>query len=90
MARRSTTPIREIEVTLSGEGPAAACLTPSDRRLLALLTTSLSLREIAALLGISRASVMRQAVRVYRKLGVYTPSETIERRSELQLVAGRR
>jgi LuxR family maltose regulon positive regulatory protein len=61
-------------------------LTPAELRLLPLLTTHLSFREIAELLGISRNTVKTQAICVYRKLGVSSRSAAIERASELGLV----
>jgi LuxR family transcriptional regulator, maltose regulon positive regulatory protein len=61
-------------------------LTPAELRLLPLLTTHLSFREIAEILGISRNTVKTQAICVYRKLGVSSRSDAIERASELGLV----
>jgi LuxR family transcriptional regulator, maltose regulon positive regulatory protein len=62
-------------------------LTPAELRLLPLLTTHLSFREIAEILGISRNTVKTQAIGVYRKLGVSSRSAAIDRASELGLVA---
>jgi LuxR family maltose regulon positive regulatory protein len=61
-------------------------LTPAELRLLPLLTTHLSFREIAEILHISRNTVKTQAICVYRKLGVSSRSAAIERASELGLV----
>jgi LuxR family transcriptional regulator, maltose regulon positive regulatory protein len=61
-------------------------LTPAELRLLPLLTTHLSFREIAEILGISRNTVKTQAIGVYRKLGVSSRSAAIDRASELGLV----
>jgi LuxR family maltose regulon positive regulatory protein len=61
-------------------------LTPAELRLLPLLTTHLSFREIAEILNISRNTVKTQAICVYRKLGVSSRSAAIERASELGLV----
>jgi LuxR family maltose regulon positive regulatory protein len=61
-------------------------LTPAELRLLPLLTTHLSFREIAEILKISRNTVKTQAICVYRKLGVSSRSAAIERASELGLV----
>ena len=58
-------------------------LTPAELRLLPLLTTHLSFREIAEILHISRNTVKTQAICVYRKLGVSSRSAAIERASEL-------
>jgi LuxR family transcriptional regulator, maltose regulon positive regulatory protein len=61
-------------------------LTPAELRLLPLLTTHLSFRELADVLHISRNTVKTQAICVYRKLGVSSRSAAIERASELGLV----
>jgi LuxR family maltose regulon positive regulatory protein len=61
-------------------------LTPAELRLLPILTTNLSFREIAEILKISRNTVKTQAICVYRKLGVSSRSAAIERASELGLV----
>ena len=61
-------------------------LTPAELRLLPLLTTHLSFREIAEILHISRNTVKTQAICVYRKLGVSSRSAAIERASKLGLV----
>ena len=61
-------------------------LTPAELRLLPLLTTYLSFREIGEHLFVSRNTVKTQAISVYRKLGVSSRSEAIERAEELGLV----
>ncbi len=63
----------------------AASLTGAELRLLPLLTTHLSFREIAERLFVSRNTVKTQAISVYRKLGVSSRSEAIERATELGL-----
>lgn len=62
-------------------------LTPAELRLLPLLTTHLTFREIGELLHISRNTVKTQAICTYRKLGVTSRSEAIDRAIELGLVA---
>ena len=52
-------------------------LTPAELRLLPLLATHLSFREIADELGVSRNTVKTQAISIYRKLGVSGRSEAI-------------
>jgi LuxR family maltose regulon positive regulatory protein len=64
----------------------ASTLTAAELRLLPLLTTHLSFREIAERLYVSRNTVKSQAISVYRKLGVSSRSEAIERALELGLV----
>jgi LuxR family maltose regulon positive regulatory protein len=61
-------------------------LTAAELRLLPLLTTHLSFREIAERLYVSRNTVKSQAISVYRKLDASSRSEAIERAVELGLV----
>jgi LuxR family maltose regulon positive regulatory protein len=62
-------------------------LTAAELRLLPLLATHLSFREIADRLFVSRNTVKTQAISVYRKLGVASRGEAIGRASGLGLVA---
>ena len=64
----------------------ASTLTAAEMRLLPLLATYLSFREIGEHLFISRNTVKTQAISVYRKLGVSSRSDAIERAGELGLV----
>jgi LuxR family transcriptional regulator, maltose regulon positive regulatory protein len=61
-------------------------LTPAELRLLPLLATHLSFREIGERLFVSRNTVKTQAISVYRKLGVSSRSAAIERAAEIGLV----
>ena len=61
-------------------------LTAAELRLLPLLTTHLSFREIAERLFVSRNTVKTQAISVYRKLDASSRSEAIERAMALGLV----
>ena len=61
-------------------------LTAAELRLLPLLTTHLSFREIAERLFVSRNTVKTQAISVYRKLDASSRSEAIQRAIELGLV----
>jgi LuxR family maltose regulon positive regulatory protein len=61
-------------------------LTAAELRLLPLLATHHSFREIGERLYISRNTVKTQAISVYRKLGVSSRSEAIERASQLGLL----
>ena len=63
-------------------------LTGAELRLLPLLATHLSFREIGERLYVSRNTVKTQAISVYRKLGVSSRSEAISRADELGLVDG--
>lgn len=61
-------------------------LTPAERRLLPLLTTHLTFREIADHLHVSRNTVKTQAICTYRKLGASSRSEAIQRAIDLGLM----
>ena len=61
-------------------------LTAAELRLLPLLTTHLSFREIAEQLYVSRNTVKTQAISVYRKLNVSSRSEAIAYARGLGLV----
>lgn len=63
-------------------------LTGAELRLLPLLTTHLSFREIGERLFVSRNTIKTQAISVYRKLGVSSRSDAISRADELGLVDG--
>jgi LuxR family maltose regulon positive regulatory protein len=61
-------------------------LTPAELRLVPLLATHMSFREIGEHLHVSRNTVKTQAIAVYRKLGVSSRSDAIERAATLGLV----
>jgi LuxR family maltose regulon positive regulatory protein len=61
-------------------------LTAAELRLLPLLTTHLSFREIAERLSVSKNTVKTQAISIYRKLDATSRSEAIARAVELGLV----
>jgi LuxR family maltose regulon positive regulatory protein len=63
-----------------------SALTAAELRLLPLLSTHLSFREIGERLFVSRNTIKTQAISVYRKLGVSSRSEAIARAGELGLV----
>ena len=64
----------------------ASTLTRAELRLLPLLTTHLSFREIGERLFVSRNTVKTEAISVYRKLGVRSRSAAIERAATLGLI----
>jgi LuxR family maltose regulon positive regulatory protein len=64
----------------------ASSLTVAELRLLPLLTTHLSFREIGERLHVSRNTVKTQAISTYRKLGASSRSEAVTRAAELGLV----
>ncbi len=70
----------------TGYGHRPARLTGAELRLLPLLSTHLSFREIAERLFVSRNTVKTQAISVYRKLGATNRSEAIARVAELGLI----
>ena len=64
----------------------ASSLTTAELRLLPLLSTHLSFREIGERLHVSRHTVKTQAMSVYRKLDVSSRSEAIGRVHEVGLL----
>jgi LuxR family maltose regulon positive regulatory protein len=76
----------EIDQMPESEDGAGTRLTGAELRLLPLLATHLSFREIGERLFVSRNTIKSQAISVYRKLGVSSRSEAIHRADELGLV----
>jgi LuxR family transcriptional regulator, maltose regulon positive regulatory protein len=71
----------------AGQGTVgASSLTAAELRLLPLLSTHLTLLEIGERLYLSRNTVKTQAVSIYRKLGVSSRSEAMQRVRELGLL----
>ena len=71
---------------LKTERRASAGLTGAELRLLPLLSTHLSFREIGEELFVSRNTIKTQAISVYRKLGVSSRSDAIDRAGVLGLL----
>ena len=69
-------------------GAWAMSLTGAELRLLPYLATHLTFPEIASRLFISRNTAKTEAVAIYRKFGVSSRSEAIERAVELGLLEG--
>jgi LuxR family maltose regulon positive regulatory protein len=65
----------------------ASSLTTAELRLLPLLCTHLTLRDISERLELSRNTVKTQAASLYRKFGVNSRSEAVARIHELGLLA---
>jgi LuxR family maltose regulon positive regulatory protein len=65
--------------TLRVGAVGTSSLTTAELRLVPLLSTHLSFREIGERLHVSRHTIKTQAISVYRKLGVGSRSEAIER-----------
>jgi LuxR family maltose regulon positive regulatory protein len=61
-------------------------LTRAELRLLPLLSTHLSFREIGERLHVSRNTIKTQAISVYRKLGVSSRSEAVAVAEDIGLV----
>jgi LuxR family transcriptional regulator, maltose regulon positive regulatory protein len=76
----------EIDAMPANGNGASSGLTAAELRLLPLLSTHLSFREIGQRLFVSRNTIKTQAISVYRKLGVSSRSEAIERAIVLGLV----
>ena len=72
--------------SLRAQAVGASALTTAELRLLPLLPTHLSFREIGERLFLSRHTIKTQAISIYRKLGVSSRSETITRIGELGLL----
>jgi LuxR family transcriptional regulator, maltose regulon positive regulatory protein len=69
----------------AGHGHAVR-LTAAELRLLPLLATHLSFREIGAHFYLSRHTVKTQAISAYRKLGASSRGEAVQRAEELGLI----
>jgi LuxR family maltose regulon positive regulatory protein len=73
--------------TIKASTAGASSLTAAELRLLPLLSTHLSFREIGERLFVSSHTVRTQAYSAYRKLGVSSRSEAVTRARELGLDA---
>jgi LuxR family transcriptional regulator, maltose regulon positive regulatory protein len=79
--------LRSNLATINAAGLGASSLTAAELRLLPLLSTHLSFREIGERLYVTSHTVKTQASSVYRKLGVSSRSEAVTRSQELGLNA---
>jgi LuxR family transcriptional regulator, maltose regulon positive regulatory protein len=68
--------------------PGAPALTAAELRLLPLLSTHLSLPQIAEEMFLSRHTVKSEAMSIYRKLGACSRSQAVARSRELGLPEG--
>lgn len=64
----------------------AASVTPAEIRVLRYLSTPLTFAFIADKLGISRGAAKSRAERAYRKLGVHSRADAVERARKLRVV----
>jgi LuxR family transcriptional regulator, maltose regulon positive regulatory protein len=72
--------------TMRADMLGASSLTAAELRLLPLLTTHLTFREIGERLQLSPHTVKTQAVSIYRKLGVSSRSQAIHHAQQLGLL----
>jgi LuxR family transcriptional regulator, maltose regulon positive regulatory protein len=72
---------------LRGDLIGMTSLTTAELRLLPLLATHLSFRQIGERLYLSRHTVKTQAISVYRKLGVSTRGQAVQRVQQIGLLA---
>jgi len=84
---REAAELRSTLDTLHVGSVGASSLTTAELRLVPLLSTHLSFPEIGDRLHVSRHTVKTQAISVYRKLGVSSRSEAIERVRAIGLLA---
>ena len=63
-------------------------LTPAEARVLGWLPTHLTAPQIAAELGVSRATVRSQITAIYRELGVHSRAEAVTQARSLGLLGG--
>jgi LuxR family maltose regulon positive regulatory protein len=75
-----------LAATTGPDGAWAMSLTGAELRVLPYLATHLTFPEIGTRLFISRNTVKSQAVSIYRKLGVSSRSDAIERAVEFGLL----
>jgi anti-anti-sigma factor len=72
--------------TMRADVLGASSLTGAELRLLPLLATHLTFREVSERLHVSSNTVKTQAMSVYRKLGVSSRSQAIEHAQQLGLL----
>ena len=71
-----------------GHGSVATPLSQAELRLLPYLQTHLSFREIAERLFLSRNTIATEAGSLYRKLGVSSRSDAVDRATSIGLLGG--
>ncbi|MGH2636621.1 MAG: LuxR C-terminal-related transcriptional regulator, partial [Actinomycetota bacterium] len=84
--REQAAELREQMRVYRGRAAGPSTLTAAELRLLALLPTYLSFREIGGRLFVSPNTVKTQAISIYRKLGVSSRSEAVEAARALGLL----
>ena len=79
------------EIVAAGAGGAATGgppLTPAELRLLPYLQTHLTIGEIGERLFVSRNTVSSEVASIYRKLGVSSRNDAVERATAIGLLGG--
>jgi LuxR family maltose regulon positive regulatory protein len=77
---------QRVAATSTPRSEWALSLTAAELRLLPLLTTHLGFPQIGERLFLSRTTIKTQAISIYRKFGVSSRAEAIERAVELGLL----
>jgi LuxR family maltose regulon positive regulatory protein len=77
---------RHVQPVPEGDAACLSSITAAETRVLLLLPTHHSFREIGDLLFLSRFTVKSHAHALYRKLGVSSRSEAVERARELRIL----
>ena len=77
---------RRVQPVREGDRACLSSITAAEARILRLLPTHHSFREIGELLFLSRFTVKSHAHSLYRKLGVSSRSEAVERSRQLRLL----
>ena len=77
---------RRVQPVPEGDAACLSSITAAEARVLRLLPTHHSVREIGDLLFLSRFTVKSHAHSLYRKLGVTCRSEAVERARQLRIL----
>jgi LuxR family maltose regulon positive regulatory protein len=83
LAAQETTVLRRLVTGQGARARAVPGLTKAELRLLPLLVTHLSLPKIGAELSLSPNTVKSQAISIYRKLGVSSRGDAVNRAKKL-------
>lgn len=78
--------LRAHLTTVRADVPGASTLTEAELRILPSLATHLTFREVGARLYVSHHTVKSHAMAIYRKLGVSSRTEAVERAREVGLL----
>jgi LuxR family transcriptional regulator, maltose regulon positive regulatory protein len=78
--------LRARLATMRRTGLGASSLSAAELRLLPLLATHLSFREIGQRLFVTQNTVKTQAISIYRKLGVSSRSDAVQHAQQLGLL----